>query len=102
MMKIITLCGSFKFKKEMMEIAEKIALKGNCIITPTYHVIEDYEITDEQLRKLKEEHFKKIELADAILVVNVKNYIGDSTNLEKLGKEIIYYTDLIKEKLYKI
>ena len=107
MMKIITLCGSFKFKKEMMEIAEKIALKGNCIITPTYHVIEDYEITDEQLRKLKEEHFKKIELADAILVVNVNNYIGNSTNLEieyakKLGKEIIYYTDLIKEKLYKI
>ena len=49
---------------------------------------------------LKEEHFKRIELADAILVVNVNNYIGNSTNLEieyarKLGKEILYYTDLI-------
>ena len=32
---------------------------------------------------LKEEHFKRIELADAILVVNVNNYIGYSTNLEK-------------------
>ena len=54
-----------------------------------------------KLIKLKEEHFKRIELADAILVVNVNNYIGDSTNLEieyakKLGKEILYYTNLIK------
>lgn len=34
-------------------------------------------------------------------VVNVYNYIGESTNKEieyakSLGKEIIYYTDLIK------
>ena len=99
-MKIITLCGSLKFKKEMMEIAEKMALKGNCILTPVYLVLENYERTDERLKKLKEEHFKRIELADAILVVNVNNYIGDSTNLEieyakKLGKEILYYTDLI-------
>ena len=99
-MKIITLCGSLKFKKEMMETAEKMALKGNCILTPVYPVLENYERTDEQLKKLKEEHFKRIELADAILVVNVNNYIGNSTNLEieyakKLGKEILYYTDLI-------
>ena len=97
-MKIITLCGSLKFKHEMMIIAEKMALEGNCILTPIYPVLENYEITDEQLMKLKKEHFKRIELSDAILVVNVNNYIGNSTNLEidyakKLGKEIIYYTD---------
>lgn len=100
-MKIITLCGSLKFKKEMMIVAEKMALEGKCIITPVYPVLENYKRTDGQLEKLKEAHFKKIELSDAILVVNVNNYIGDSTNLEieyakKLGKEIIYYTDLIK------
>ena len=101
-MKIITLCGSLKFKKEMMIIAEKMALEGNCIITPVYPVLENYERTNKQLEKLKEAHFKKIELSDAILVVNVNNYIGNSTNLEieyaeKLGKEIIYYTDLISK-----
>lgn len=84
-----------------MIVAEKMALEGNCIITPVYPVLENYKITDEQLEKLKESHFKKIELSDAILVVNVNNYIGDSTMAEieyakKLGKEIIYYTDLIK------
>ena len=101
-MKIITLCGSLKFKHEMMIVAEKMALEGNCILTPVYPVLENYERTDEQLMKLKEEHFKRIELSNSILVVNVNNYVGNSTKLEieyakKLGKEIIYYTDLINE-----
>ncbi len=99
-MKIITLCGSLKFKKEMMEITEKMALDGNCVLTPVYPVLENYKRTDRQLELLKEAHFKKIELSDSILVVNINNYIGNSANLEieyakKLGKEIIYYIDLI-------
>lgn len=102
-MKVITLCGSLKFQKEMMIIAEKKALKGDCILTPVYPIIENIGRTEDQLIKLKDAHFKKIELSDAILVVNVNNYIGTSTNLEieyakKLGKEIIYYTDLIENK----
>ena len=57
---------------------------------------------EEQLIKMKEAHFKRIELSDAILVINVNNYIGNSTNLEieyakKLGKEIAYYTDMIHD-----
>ena len=99
-MKIITLCGSLKFQKEMMIVAEKMALEGNCILTPVYPILEKVEKTEEQMTKLKEAHFKRIELSDAILVVNVNNYIGKSTNLEiehakTLGKEILYYTDLI-------
>lgn len=98
-MKIITLCGSLKFQKEMMTIAEKMALEGNCVLTPIYPVLENYQRTDEQLKNLKDEHLKRIELADAILVVNVNDYIGDSTNSEieyakKLCKEIIYYSNL--------
>ena len=100
-MKIITLCGSLKFQEEMMIVAEKLALEGNCILTPTYPVIENIEITEEQIAMLKEAHFKRIEFSDAIFVLNVNNYIGNSTNLEieyakKLGKEIIYYTDMIE------
>lgn len=99
-MKIVTLCGSLRFKIDMMEVAEKMALEGYCILTPVYPVSDNIERTKEQLIKLKEAHFKRIELSDAILVVNVNNYIGDSTNIEidyakKLGKEIMYYTDLI-------
>ncbi len=98
-MKVITLCGSLKFQKEMMEIAEKMALEGNCILTPVYPITKNLEKTEEQLKALKKAHFKRIELSDAILVVNVDNYIGDSTKLEiehakKLGKEIMYYINL--------
>ena len=102
-MKIVTLCGSLKFQKEMMNIAEKMALEGYCVLTPVYPVSENMERTKEQLIKLKEAHFKRIELSDAILVVNINNYIGESTKLEidyakKLDKKIIYYTDLIENK----
>ena len=81
-MKIITMCGSLEFQKEMMKVAEKIALDGYCVLTPVYPVSENMERTEEQLIKLKEAHFKRIELSDAILVVNINNYIGDSTKLE--------------------
>ena len=45
-MKIITLCGSLKFQKEMMIVAQKMALDGNCILTPTYPVLKNIEITN--------------------------------------------------------
>ena len=103
-MKTITLCGSLKFQNEMMIVAEKMALEGNCVLTPVYPVLKNTKRTKEQLIKLKEAHFKRIEVSDAILVINVNNYIGESTKLEieyaeKIGKEIIYYTDLIKDNL---
>ena len=84
----------------MMAVAEKMALNGYCVLTPVYPLSENIERTEEQLIKLKDAHFKKIELSDAILVVNINNYIGESTNLEidyakKLEKEIIYYSNLI-------
>ena len=89
-MKIITLCGSLKFKKEMMITAEKIALDGNCVIAPVYPVLEKYKKTDEQVQKLKEAHLKKIELSDAILVVNVDNgvkiYLEDKEFDEAIKK----------------
>ena len=94
-MKVITICGSLKFKKEMMIVAEKLAIEGNCVLTPVYPISENLEKTEEQLEKLKEAHFKRIELSDSIYVINKDNYIGKSTKLEieyakKLGKEIIY------------
>ena len=102
-MKVITLCGSLKFQKEMMKVAEKMSLEGYCILTPVYPVLENINRIEEQLVRVKKAHFKRIELSDTILVLNVDNYIGNSTSLEidyakKLGKEIIYYTDLIENK----
>lgn len=101
-MKIITVCGSLKFKDEIMKITEKMALQGNCmlsIIYPTNTNKDSY--TDAEKEILGKMHKERIKISDAILVVNVNNYIGSSTKSEiefakSLNKEIIYYTDVIK------
>lgn len=102
-MKIITVCGSLRFYKEMMEITEKLELQGNCMLVPVYNPSRTNKdgFTDEEATMLTKMHKEKIKLSDAILVVNVNNYIGNSTKKEiefakSLNKEIIYYTDLLK------
>lgn len=101
-MKIITICGSLKFMSEMKCIAEKMELAGNCVIPPIYPTkLDKDDYTKDELNTLGRVHKEKIKLADAILVVNVDNYIGSSTKEEieyakSLNKEIIYYTDLEK------
>ncbi len=101
-MKIITICGSLKFKDEMIRIAEKMELQGNCMIAPIYPTNPDKDAyTDEEANLFDKMQKEKIKISDAILVVNVDNYIGSSTKSEiefakALNKEIIYYTDIMK------
>lgn len=40
-MKIITVCGSLRFYKEMMNITEKMELQGNCMLVPIYNPNKD-------------------------------------------------------------
>ncbi len=102
-MKIITVCGSLKFYKEMIEITEQMELKGNCMLVPIYNPNKTSkdDFTLEEAQILDDMHKERIKLSDAILVVNVNGYIGNSTKNEiefakSLNKEIIYYSDLIK------
>ena len=102
-MKIITVCGSLKYVKEMMEITEKMELQGNCMLVPIYNPLKSSKdnFTEEESLMLDKMHKERIKLSDAILVVNVNGYIGSSTKSEiefakSLNKEIIYYTDLVK------
>lgn len=49
-MKIITVCGSLRFMKEIMEITERMDLQGNCMLSMIYPARsnkEDY--TDEEI-----------------------------------------------------
>lgn len=103
-MKIITVCGSMKFVKEMMEITEKMELQGNCMLVPIYNPNKPNKdsFTKEETEILDKAHKERIKLSDAILVINIDGYIGNSTKNEieyakSLNKEIIYYTDLKRE-----
>lgn len=104
-MKVITVCGSLRFLKEIMEIAEKMELQGNCMLVPIYNKerTDKDSFTEEEALMLGKMHQEKIKLSDAILVVNVNGYIGNATKKEiefakSLNKEIIYYTDLMKQE----
>ena len=99
---IITICGSLKYKPEMITIAQKMTFLGHCVITPIFPNSDKEKYTPEQIQKLKYAHLQKIEISDAILVVNVNNYLGESTRLEiefakQHNKQVLYYTNIIQE-----
>lgn len=94
--KVITICGSMRYSKEMMKIAEKLELKeGYAAIQCVYNVDgQRYEGIDASI--LGKIHRKKIDISDAIYVVNIDGYIGNSTRNEieyakNNGKEVIYH-----------
>ena len=105
-MKIITVCGSYRFQKEINEITEKMELEGNCMLTPIDLTKPSNFYTEDDFVILGNMHKEKIKISDAILVVNVNGYIGEDTRSEidyakSLNKEIIYYNDLISEIMSK-
>lgn len=94
--KVVTICGSMKFKKEMMQIAEELELeKGYAVIQCVYwNNCSNYnELDIERLGKI---HYKKIDISDAIYVVNVNGYIGESTKKE------IEYAKLHKKEILSL
>ena len=89
--KVITLCGSTRFKDEFMETQKRLTLEENIVISVGLfgHSGDDevWENMDEgTLTKTKEMlddmHKRKIDMADEIFVINVGGYIGSSTRSE--------------------
>lgn len=102
--KVITLCGSTRFKDEFLEAQKKLTLEGNIVISVGLFGHsgdnEVWEYMDEgTLTKTKEMlddmHKRKIDMADEIFVINVNGYIGSSTQSEieyakSTGKTVRY------------
>lgn len=102
--KIITLCGSTKFKDEFLKVQKDLTLQGNIVISVgLFGHSGDNEVWENMdegtLTKTKEMlddmHKRKIDMADEIFVINVGGYIGESTKSEieyakKTGKEVTY------------
>ena len=95
-MKIITICGSLKFEADIKYWAEKLTLQGNCVLSIIYPTSADLGVyTSEQRKIFADAHKKRIDLSDAVFVVNKNGYIGSSTKSEieyakASGKEIIF------------
>ena len=82
--KVITLCGSTRFKDEFLEVQKRLTLDGNIVISVGLfgHSGDDVVWTEGVKDMLDRQHLAKIDLADEIFVINVGGYIGDSTRRE--------------------
>ncbi|HNY05071.1 MAG TPA: hypothetical protein PK500_06690 [Candidatus Egerieousia sp.] len=82
--KVVTLCGSTKFKDEFMRAQKELTLKGFIVITVGLfgHSGDDEAWTVGTKEMLDDMHKRKIDMADEIFVINVGGYIGSSTRGE--------------------
>lgn len=96
--KVITLCGSTRFKEQFVEVQKRLTLEGNIVISVgLFGHSGDNEVWNEDTKAMLDRmHLAKIDLADEIFVINVDNYIGDSTRNEiayakSNGKKVNFY-----------
>jgi hypothetical protein len=108
--KVITLCGSTKFKDAFLKAQKDLTLKGNIVISVgLFGHSGDSEVWDNMdegtltktKKMLDDMHKRKIDMSDEIFVINVGGYIGESTKSEieyakKTGKKINYLEKIQK------
>lgn len=82
--KVITLCGSTKFKDDFIREQKRLSLEGNIVISVGLfgHSGDDEVWKDGTKEMLDEMHKRKIDMADEIFVINKNGYIGSSTKSE--------------------
>ena len=107
--KVITLCGSTRFKDAFIEAQKRLTLEGNIVISVgLFGHSGDNEVWENMdegtLTRTKEMlddmHKRKIDMADEIFVINKNGYIGDSTKSEieyalKTGKKVNYMEEIL-------
>ena len=99
--KVITLCGSTKFKEDFMREQKRLSLEGNIVISVgLFGHSGDTEVwTEDKKAMLDDMHKRKIDMADEIFVINKNGYIGSSTKSEieyaiKTNKKVNYMEPL--------
>lgn len=80
--KVITLCGSTRFKDDFMEQQKLLTLQGYIVISVGCFGRSGDVFTKEQKEMLDDMHKRKIDMADEIYVINKNGYIGNSTRSE--------------------
>ncbi len=82
--KVITLCGSTRFRDEYIQAQKRLTLEGNIVISVgLFGHSGDGEVWNEGVKEMLDEmHLSKIDMADEIFVVNPGGYVGKSTSRE--------------------
>ena len=95
--KVVTLCGSTRFKEQFMETQKRLTLDGCIVISVGLfgHSGDDDVWKPGVKEMLDDMHLRKIDMADEIFVISVGGYIGESTKreiayAEQKGKKVNY------------
>lgn len=94
--KVITMCGSTRFKKEYLEWSEKLIYGGAVVIVcPIFFHADNVKLDMSKIGLLRDIQKQKIRMCDEIFVVNKDGYIGKSTKEEieyakGLGKKVVF------------
>lgn len=107
--KVVTLCGSTRFKDEFYQVQKELTLKECIVISvglfghsgdeEVWESMDEGTLTKTKIM-LDDMHKRKIDMADEIFVIDVNGYIGESTKSEieyakKHNKPITYYSSYI-------
>lgn len=103
---VVTLCGSTRFKDKFEEAAAKLSLRGYVVLSlgvfDKSGDAERYGVDEDDCRlmeQLGDMHKQRIEMSDAIYVVNPGGYVGKATKGEiayarSLGKDVLWLEEL--------
>lgn len=82
--KVVTLCGSTRFKDDFIRIQKELTLQGYIVISVgLFGHSGDDEVWSEGTKEMLDDmHKRKIDMADEIYVINKDGYIGSSTRSE--------------------
>ena len=93
--RIITLCGDSLFEKQSLKEQKRLTLEGYIVLNAGQFDLlgetADWEMLEDMQRR-------KVEMADAVYVINVGGYIDDCTKslieyARSKGKEVLYYDE---------
>ena len=79
---VITLCGSTRFKEDFERVNRELTLQGNIVISVGCFGHSGDVFSEADKIMLDDIHKRKIDMADAIYVINKNGYIGESTKSE--------------------
>ena len=101
-MKTVTICGSMRFAKEMQEIAYELEIHHGMNVLQCVCNAQGGPPAREEMEVLGQIHYKKIDLSDAIYVLDMDGKIGEATQREieyarARGKEVIFHTEFVAQ-----
>lgn len=70
-----------RFREEFDRLDAELSLAGHVVLTPAA-LDPSTEVNAEERARLGRIHLQKVAMADEVLVVNVGDYIGESTRRE--------------------